>query len=129
MRRDGPYVRLREIPPYAARRTETVRRKKPGRSARNNGGCFEGFMSELKLRPLTREIGGFWGGGLGRIRIGWRRGGGLGKSQPSFQDLRAFSWFPRTSSWAKFGGVPFGTLRAKRCSPAARFAEALEAAR
>ncbi len=26
-----------------------------------------------------------------------------------------------TASWAKFGDVPFGTLRVKRCSPAARF--------
>src|SRR6267142_1984449 len=33
-----------------------------------------------------------------------------------------FPWFARTSSWAKFGDVPFGTPRAKRCTPAARFA-------
>ncbi len=39
-----------------------------------------------------------------------------GKSQPSFQDSTVFSCVPRTTSWAKFGGVPFGTLRAKRRS-------------
>src|SRR6266403_1525301 len=62
---------------------------------------------------------------LGCARDDTRRRWWLEQCQPSFQDLRAFfPWFPRTSSWAKFGDVPFGTLRARRCSPAARFAGA-----
>jgi hypothetical protein len=52
----SPQRKRREIPPYATRRTKTVRRKKPGRSARNDGGVLQRFTwrpfgAQDELRP------------------------------------------------------------------------------
>ena len=54
---------------------------------------------------------------------------GSGKSQPSFQDLKAFfPWFPRTTSWAKFGASHSG-LQGRGDARLRSLRRALEAAR